>query len=83
MARVNISIPDEMHRRARKAGFNISQLAQQAVAHELDNLDKIAEIDNYLADMAARYGPISEEAAAEAKAWADRVFGPEPVEDSA
>lgn len=32
IARVNITMPDELYRRARQAGLNVSQLAQLAVA---------------------------------------------------
>lgn len=35
MARVNITMPDELHTQAKRAGLNISQVAQQAVAAEL------------------------------------------------
>jgi ribosome assembly protein YihI (activator of Der GTPase) len=83
MARVNITIPDEMHRRAKEAGLNVSQLAQQAVAQELANLDKIAGIDQYLAELEAQYGPISEEEQARAAAWADRIYGRAPNRRSA
>ncbi len=45
LARVNITMPDELYRQARQAGLNVSQLAQFAVAAELRRQAKIAELD--------------------------------------
>jgi predicted component of type VI protein secretion system len=58
MARVNITVPDELVDRARAADLNISRLATAAVADELDRLTKIYELDRYLADLEAVLGPI-------------------------
>lgn len=76
MARVNITMPDHLYRQARAARLNISQLAQAAVAAELRRLAKIAELDAYLAELEAELGPTNETERAEAKTWADGLFGP-------
>lgn len=75
MARVNITMPDDLHAEAKRAGLNISQVAQQAVAAELTRLAKVAELDAYLAELDAELGPISDRDRADAKAWADKVLG--------
>src|SRR5688572_21099052 len=75
MARVNITMPDELQRKAREAGLNVSQLAQQAVAAELTRLAKIKDLDAYLAELEAELGPTSAADRAEAEAWADRALG--------
>jgi post-segregation antitoxin (ccd killing protein) len=75
MARVNITMPDELHALAKRAGLNISRVAQHAIAAELARLAKAAELDAYLAELDAELGPISERDRAEAKAWADKVLG--------
>ena len=75
MARVNITMPDELHVQSKRAGLNISQLAQRAVAAELARLAKVAELDAYLAELDAEMGPISDRDRAEAKAWADKALG--------
>lgn len=75
MARVNITMPDELHALAKRAGLNISQVAQQAVAAELARQAKVAELDAYLAELDAEMGPISDRDRAEAKEWADKVLG--------
>jgi post-segregation antitoxin (ccd killing protein) len=75
MARVNITMPDDLHAQAKQAGLNISQVAQQAIAAELARQAKVAELDAYLAELDAELGPISERDRADAKAWADKVLG--------
>ena len=83
MARVNITIPDELHARAKHAGLNVSQLAQRAVAAELTRMAKLAELDTYLAELEAELGPTSDRDRAEAQAWADKIVGPSPKRRSA
>lgn len=75
MARVNITIPDDLYHQARSAGLNISQLAQRAVSTELSRRAKIAELDTYLAELETELGPTNEAQRAEAAAWADKLFG--------
>lgn len=75
MVRVNITLPDELHVRARAAGLNVSRLASAAVSEELDRLAKIAELDDYLADLDRELGPPSEEEIADARRWVDHIAG--------
>jgi post-segregation antitoxin (ccd killing protein) len=75
MARVNIAMPDELFHQARQAGLNVSQLAQRAVAAELQRQAKVAELDAYLAELQDELGPTSDDERAEARAWADKAFG--------
>lgn len=75
MARVSISVPDDVVAAAKAAKLNISRLATGAIAEELDRLEKIAELDAYLSEMEAQLGPISETELAEAERWADGVLG--------
>ena len=72
MARVNITVPDELLSRARSAGLNVSRLASSAVAEELDRLAKIAELDAYLAELDAELGPLGDEELTAAREWADQ-----------
>lgn len=74
MARVNISVPDDIAARARDAGLNVSRIASAALADELDRRDKIAALDAYLADLEAELGPPTATELAEASQWADRVL---------
>jgi post-segregation antitoxin (ccd killing protein) len=83
MARVNITMPDDLYRQAKQAGLNVSQLAQRAVAAELTRLAKIAQLDAYLAELESELGPTSDAERAEAKAWADGLLGSAPDQRSA
>lgn len=69
-------MPEELYNEAKRAGLNVSQLAQRAVAGELARLAKIAELDAYLAELEAELGPTGDRERAEARAWADRVLKP-------
>ena len=73
MARVNITIPDELLEHARAAGLNVSRLAAAALAEELDRRAKIAALDAYLAELEAELGPVPQAELEAAAAWADRL----------
>lgn len=76
MGRMNISIPDELQRRAKEAGLNVSKLTRDAIIEELERLAKIAAVDRYLDELEAELGPISEEEQARADAWVKRMLDP-------
>lgn len=71
MARVNITVPDDVLARAREAELNISRLATSAVEDALDRLLKLKMLDDYLADLDAELGPDTPEEVARAQ----RVVG--------
>jgi hypothetical protein len=73
---MNISLPDDLVRRAKEAGLNVSKLTRDAIVAELERLAKIAAVDEYLAELEAELGPISKEEQERAEAWAEEVFGP-------
>lgn len=74
MARVNITVPDELLARARAEGLNVSAAAAAGLAAELERIDKNAELDRWLAEMEAEHGPSTPEEIAEAEARLDRAF---------
>ncbi|WP_246063383.1 type II toxin-antitoxin system CcdA family antitoxin [Blastococcus colisei] len=69
MARVNITVPDELVEQAREAGLNVSRLASAALAEELDRQAKVAALDAYLLELDAELGPISAAEAEAAQTW--------------
>jgi hypothetical protein len=75
MARVNVSIPDELHRRAKEAGLNVSKLTRDAILQELDRRAKIAAMEEYLDELEGELGPISPEDQARADAYLRRMMG--------
>lgn len=74
MARVNITMPDELYRRAKQDGLNVSELARLAVAAELQRRAKIAELDAYLAELQHELGPTTDDERAEARSWAEKAL---------
>lgn len=75
MARVNITVPDDLLQRARLAGLNVSRVSAVALAEELDRRAKIAALDSYLRELDDELGPIPADEQLAAKEWADRVLG--------
>jgi predicted transcriptional regulator len=78
MARVNITVPDDLLELARAAGLNVSRIAAEALAEELDRRAKIAALDAYLAEMDAELGPVPEADQQKAAAWADALVAGNP-----
>jgi post-segregation antitoxin (ccd killing protein) len=74
MARVNITLPDDLLNQARAAGLNVSRLAAAALAEELDRRAKIHELDAYLADLDNELGPVPQHELRAAREWADTVL---------
>jgi hypothetical protein len=74
MARVNITIPDDLLNRARAAGVNVSRLSAAALAEELDRQAKIAELDIYLRELDAELGPVPHDEQVAAREWADQLL---------
>ena len=83
MARVNITIPDDVLARARDAGLNVSRIAAAALAEELDRRAKIDALDDYLREVDVALGPVSAEDEAAAREWAARAFGDAEPSDAA
>lgn len=79
MARVNITVPDELLEHARLAGLNVSRIAAAALAEELDRLAKVAALEAYLADLDAELGPVPDADRQEAAAWADGLTTSRPA----
>ncbi len=75
MARVNITIPDDVLAQARTAGLNVSRVAASALSEELDRRAKIAALDDYLRELDIALGLVPAEDQAAARDWAARAFG--------
>ncbi len=75
MARVNITIPDDLFARAKAAGLNVSRISAEGLSEELDRRAKIAALDDYLGELEVALGPVPADEEAAAREWADRAFG--------
>lgn len=73
MARTNVSIPDDLLDQARFAGLNVSALARDAIADELDRQARLAAAYAWLDELDAALGAPTRTEAAEAQAWAQGV----------
>lgn len=74
MARVNITVPDDLLEAARAAGLNVSRTAAAALDEELDRRTKIAALDSYLRELDVELGPIPSDEQVAAREWADRAL---------
>ena len=74
-ARVNITVPDELLGRAKGAGLNVSRVASEALAEELDRRARIAALELYLDDLERELGPVGSDEQTAAREWADQHFG--------
>lgn len=74
MARVNITVPEDLLARARAAGLNVSRTAARALDEELDRRAKVEALDAYLGELDAQLGPIPPEEEEEAARWVDRII---------
>ena len=59
MARVSITVPDDVVARAKAVGLNVSRLTTAALVEELDRLNKIDALNASLAQLDAELGSIS------------------------
>jgi len=78
MARVNITVSDDLRDQARAAGLNVSRLAASALREELDRRARIATLDSYLQELDVALGPVPEAEQNAARDWADRLLGDAP-----
>lgn len=75
MARVNITVPDEVLERSKAAGLNVSRVSSEALSEELDRRAKIVALDRYLRELDVEMGPVASAERAAAREWADRTLG--------
>ena len=73
MPRVNIWLPEDLHREAKDLRLPLSELAQRAIAAELERHRKAAALDAYLAELDDELGPATSDQVAEAEAWVGKL----------
>lgn len=82
MPRVNIWLPEDLHRAAKSLGLPLSELAQSAVAAEVERQRKARLLDTYLAELDTELGPATPDQAAEADDWAANLSGSDAAPES-
>jgi hypothetical protein len=73
MARVNISLPDDLYDEARRARLNVSRVAAAALTAELGRRAKAVALGTYLAQLDADLGPVTPADSDRAAAWAAQL----------
>ncbi len=71
MPRIQVYLPDDLHRQVKRRGLSPSELLQNAVRAEVERLAKVEELDRYLARLEPQVGKPS----ASDRAWAKAVAG--------
>src|SRR5260221_10482522 len=56
MPRIQVYLPDELHREVKRSGLSPSELLQGAVRSELQRRQQIARLDEYLAELQEEVG---------------------------
>jgi len=83
MPRVNIRLPEDLHRAAKELRLPLSELAQRAIAAELERHRKAAALDAYLAELDDELGPATADEVAEAEAWVDKLASQDRTQEQA
>lgn len=52
MPRMQVYLPDELHRRVKEQQLPVSEILQEAVRRELSRREKLAALDDYLEELA-------------------------------
>jgi len=74
MARVNITVPDDVLDRARAERLNVSRVAAAALSEELDRRARVAALDVYLRELETELGPVPPREQVAAEKWAASVL---------
>jgi len=56
MPRMQVYLPDELHRQVKQQDLPVSEILQQALREELTRREKLAAIDEYFKELAAEVG---------------------------
>ncbi|MFN2609717.1 MAG: hypothetical protein ABR507_02405 [Actinomycetota bacterium] len=75
MPRMQVYLPDDLHRELKKHKLPASELLQEAVRAELQRQGLLAETDRYLRDLLSEVGKPAADQLARAEAIARRIRG--------
>lgn len=73
MARISVYLSDELHRQAKRARLNVSELTQQAIRDALARSARIKGLQDFLDADASRQRTVSADEIAAADAWAAEI----------
>lgn len=73
MPRIQVYLPDDLHRQVKARRIKASELLQEAVRAEVRRQERIEGIERYITDLAAEVGEPTPEDEAYAAALVDRL----------
>jgi hypothetical protein len=73
MPRIQVYLPEDLHKKVKELGLPASELLQEAVRAELRRQELLEQTDTYLADLVAEVGEPSPDELARAEAIARRI----------
>jgi hypothetical protein len=76
MPRIQVYLPDDLHRALKRSGLSPSELLQEAVRSELRRRQQIARLDEYLGELHEELGEPSRAEKARADAVVRRMTRP-------
>ena len=76
MPRIQVYLPDELHREVKRSGLSPSELLQGAVRSELQRRQQIARLDEYLGELQEEVGKPTRTEKAHADAVVRRMTRP-------
>ncbi len=75
MPRVQVYLPDDLHGDMKALKIKASELFQAAVRAEVERLEKLAGLDEYIEELIAEVGEPSADDEVYAQTLADRILG--------
>ncbi len=75
MPRMQVYLPDELHRQVKQEGLPVSEILQVALREELSRREKLAAIEEYLQELVAEVGEPTAEDYARAERLAAQIRG--------
>jgi hypothetical protein len=75
MPRMQVYLPDDLHRRVKEQQLPVSEILQDAVRRELSRREKLAALDSYLEELVAEVGEPSEEDRVQVEQLMQRIRG--------
>ncbi len=76
MPRIQVYLPDELHREVKRTGLSPSELLQEAVRSELRRREQIERLDEYLNELEQELGEPARAEKARADAVVRRITRP-------
>jgi hypothetical protein len=79
MPRIQVYLPDDLHREVKRSGLSPSELLQGAVRSELQRREQIARLDEYLGELQKEVGKPTRVEKARAEAVVGRMTRRRPA----